>query len=66
MERVMKLTKDFNNMQNYIQKLDFAETISSGVPQPQNALIVDGINHMKRNSTSKASQYASGNSGGHH
>ena len=28
MERVMKLTKDFNNMQNYINRLDFVDAIN--------------------------------------
>ena len=50
----MKLTKDYNNMHNYANKLDFIETINSGQPQPQSTMMVDGVNHMKRNSLSKA------------
>ena len=48
MERVMKLTKDFNNMQNYMNKMDFVEP-----------LIIDASNQIQRNSTSKTSQYGS-------
>ena len=49
----MKLTKDYNNMQNYINRLDFVDSLNPS--QHQQMMIVDGVNKIKRHSTSKGS-----------